>query len=445
MSTSLSPKRTWVRWKIFSLLWIIVLLNFVDRAVLSVALPFISKDFTMTPQVQGVLLGSFFWTYLIFQIPGGYLLDKFGPRKIVGAGGTIWGIFQTIAGIATGGMFLVFTRLGLGAAEAPVFPAGAKLNSNWMPARERARGATFIDAAGPFGAAVGGLLVTAILGLFGNWRAAFIVTGLLTILITVLYAMYLKDTPEQHRAVNAAELAHIRQDDPVTTDLDSGPLPRIPDYLRSTSFWALMFGRLGWATVWWGIISWTPTYLSTTLKFNLAELGWGTFAVYGMGVLGELLAGYTIDKWRQRTTRYNLALKSIFGISGVGTAIAIFTLPAITNGYLALLALGIAVFFVNFGGLYWAIPAWLAPKKQVGTVGGVMNVASSGGGGLAPIIMGFAIAAGGGSFTGAFIFLGACATVYLVGSLLINFDKPLAAVRRSTNVASGKTSVRAGQ
>ena len=359
--------------------------------------------------------------------------------------GAIWGLFQTLAGFATGGVFLVFTRLGLGAAEAPVFPAGAKLNSNWMPAKERARGATFIDAAGPFGAAVGGLLVTAILGLFGNWRAAFIVTGVLTIVIAVLYAMYLKDTPEQHKGVNTAELAHIRQDDAVTNDLESGPLPRITDYLRSTSFWALMFGRLGWATVWWGIISCTPTYLSTSLHFNLAELGWGTFAVYGMGVLGELLAGYTIDKWRQRTTRYNLAMKTIFGLSGVGTAIAIFSLPAISNGYLALLALGIAVFFVNFGGLYWAIPAWLAPKKQVGTVGGVMNVASSGGGGLAPIIMGFAIAAGGGSFTGSFIFLGVCATVYLVGSLLINFEKPLATVRPTAGISQDEVPVSAGQ
>ena len=91
------------------------------------------------------------------------------------------------------------------------------------------------------------------------------------------------------------------------------------------------------------------------------------------------------------------------------------------------------MFFINFGGLYWAIPAWLAPKKQVGTVGGVMNVASSGGGALAPIVMGFAIGASGGSYAGSFVFLGVCATVYLLGSLLIDFNRPMARVRVATD------------
>jgi fucose permease len=75
---------TWVRWQIFAILWILVLLNFIDRATLSIALPMISEEFSLRPEVQGVILGSFFWTYLIFQIPGGWLLDKLGPRTVVG-------------------------------------------------------------------------------------------------------------------------------------------------------------------------------------------------------------------------------------------------------------------------------------------------------------------------------------------------------------------------
>lgn len=426
--SSLRPKRTWVRVQIFSILWILVLLNFIDRATLSVAMPFIAEEFQMSPEMQGVLLGSFFWTYLIFQIPGGWLLDRFGPRKIVGGAGVIWGFFQLIAGFASSGLFLTFTRLGLGASEAPVFPAGAKLNANWLPAKERARGATFVDAAGPFGSAVGGLIVTLLIGVFGGWRMAFILTGAVTMLVAVLYYFYLRDTPAQHKGVNEAELAHIQSDE-ASVDTASGPLPKATDYARSTSFWGLMLGRLGWATVWWGIISWTPSYLSSALGFDLAGLGWGTFLVYGMGVLGQLVAGLTADKWRQATPRFNFVMKTIFGISGLGTAIAIFALPGVTDGPTALALLSTAVFFINFGGLYWAIPAWLAPKKQVGTVGGVMNVASSGGGALAPIVMGFAIGASGGSYAGSFIFLGVCATVYLVGSLLINFEKPLATAR----------------
>ncbi|MET0859666.1 MAG: MFS transporter, partial [Microbacterium sp.] len=196
--TKTGPKRTWVRVQIFSILWILVLLNFIDRATLSVAMPFISEEFSLTPEMQGFLLGSFFWTYLLFQIPGGWLLDRFGPRKIVGGAGALWGFFQLIAGFATSGMFLTVTRLGLGATEAPVFPAGAKLNANWLPAKERARGATFVDAAGPFGSAVGGLIVAALIGAFGGWRMAFIITGAVTIVVAVLYFLYLKDRPEDH-------------------------------------------------------------------------------------------------------------------------------------------------------------------------------------------------------------------------------------------------------
>ncbi len=437
-----TSKRTWVRVQIFSILWILVLLNFVDRATLSVAMPFIAEELELSPEMQGVLLGSFFWTYLLFQIPGGWLLDKFGPRRIVGGAGVVWGFFQLIAGFATSGLFLTFTRLGLGASEAPVFPAGAKLNANWLPAKERARGATFVDAAGPFGSAVGGLIVAVMIGVFGGWRMAFIVTGAVTIIVAVLFFLYLRDTPGQHRGVNEAELAHIRSDE-ASVDTVSGPLPRALDYVRSRSFWGLMFGRLGWATVWWGIISWTPSYLSSALGFDLAGLGWGTFLVYGMGVLGQLVAGFTADRWRQATPRFNLVMKTIFGVSGLGTALAIFSLPGTTDGATALALLSTAVFFINFGGLYWAIPAWLAPKKQVGTVGGVMNVASSGGGALAPIVMGFAIGASGGSYSGSFIFLGVCATVYLLGSLLIDFNSPLARARGG--VADGADEAGAGR
>ncbi|MGO2658161.1 MFS transporter [Mycetocola reblochoni] len=419
-------KRTRVRLQIFGILWILVLLNFIDRATLSIAMPFISEEFDLGPEMQGWLLGSFFWTYMLFQIPGGWLLDRFGPRRIVGWAGAVWGGFQLLGGLAMNGIFLTGTRLGLGATEAPVFPAAAKLNSRWLPSRERARGATFVDAAGPFGSAVGGIIVTALIGWTGGWRWAFIITGALTIVTAVVYAMYLRDTPEEHPRVNEAELAHIRSDADVADEAASGPLPRVASYLRSTSFWSLMLGRLGWATVWWGIISWTPSYLSSAMGFDLAGLGWGTFAVYGMGVLGQLVAGTATDTFRARTTNYNSVMKTILAISGIGTVASILALPAISNGYVAIVALGLAVFFVQFGGIYWAFPAWLAPKKQVGVVGGVMNVASSVGGGIAPVVMGYAIAASGGSYAGSFLFLAVAGAVYLVGSMLINFNRPLA-------------------
>ena len=263
MTATTTQKRTNVRLRIFGILWILVLLNFIDRAALAISLPFISEEFSLTPELKGLLLGSFFWTYLLFQIPGGWLLDRFGPRKIVGFAGIIWGGFQLMGGLVTGGILLTASRLGLGAAEAPIFPAASKLNSKWLPSKERARGATFIDAAGPFGSAVGGLAVTALIAVTGGWRWAFIITGALTIIVAVLYYLYLRDSPKEHSKVNDAEKEYIASDKDVSDSIDESRLPKLSDYARSTSFWGLWLGRLGWATVWWGIISWTPSYLAT--------------------------------------------------------------------------------------------------------------------------------------------------------------------------------------
>ncbi|OCA93585.1 MFS transporter [Actinobaculum suis] len=427
-------KRTNVRMRVFLILWLIILLNYIDRTTLSVALPFIDEDLGIDPDMQGWILSTFFWTYLIFQVPGGWLLDKFGPRRVVGIAGACWGTIQAAIGAISSGVGFAGARLALGAFEAPCAPAGSKVNSNWLPAKERARGATFIDMAGAFGSAVGGILVTAIIGFFGSWRWAFVFTGLLTVIVAIIYAVYVRDTPEEHPGVSEEELAYIRQDESAVVEQDetnnpkvgsTGVLPRVADYVRSLSWWSFWFGRLGWAIVWWGLISWTPSYLANQRGFDLAKLGGATFFMFMMGVVGQLVAGWAADAGRQRFD-YNKAMKALLVISGLGAVLCVIGIPFVDSGIVALALLSGAVFFINFGGLYWAIPAWLAPKEQVGTVGSVMNIASSLGGALAPVIMGYAVKAAGGSFTGAFMFLAASAALYMVGSLLINFNKPLA-------------------
>jgi ACS family D-galactonate transporter-like MFS transporter len=347
----------------------------------------------------------------------------------------------------TSGVGLGAARLGLGAFEAPTAPSGSKLNSAWLPAGERARGATFIDMAGAFGSAVGGALVTGIIGVFGSWRWAFVVTGLMTVVVAVLYHRYVRDTPEEHPGVNEAELEHIRRPDgtapgaegtadqavPEVVDAED-PLPRAADYARSRSWWALWFGRLGWATVWWGIISWTPSYLADARGFDLLSLGGATFFVFGMGVVGQLVAGALADWGRRRFSSYNRVMKGILVGSGLAMVATVFLIPVVPSALVCLVMLALAVFFTNFGGLYWAVPAWLAPPAQVGKVGSVMNIASSLGGALAPVAMGYAIGAAGGSYSGAFLLLAIAAALYLVGSALIDFGRPLA-TRRAERIA----------
>src|SRR3954470_1865102 len=174
--------RSTVRWKIFVLMLFLIAINYIDRASLSVAMPLIAKEFNLEPATQGVILSSFFWTYALMQVPGGMLADRFKPRIVIAAATVGWGFFQAIAAASTGWVMLLLTRLGLGAAEAPIYPAGGKLLAIWLTRNERGRGATLLDGGAPLGAALGSIVIAGLIAGLDSWRLSFIVAGVGTIL-----------------------------------------------------------------------------------------------------------------------------------------------------------------------------------------------------------------------------------------------------------------------
>src|SRR5215475_6730779 len=166
---------TRVRWKIFLLMLMLTSINYIDRASLSVAMPLMSKEFDLDPAMQGLILSSFFWTYAFMQVPGGMLADRYKPRIVIALSTVGWGFFQTVAAASTNSSTLVLTRLGLGASEAPIYPAGGKLNAIWMTQTERGRGATLLDGGAPLGAALGSIIIAGLIASLNSWRLAFVV------------------------------------------------------------------------------------------------------------------------------------------------------------------------------------------------------------------------------------------------------------------------------
>src|SRR3984957_15187730 len=146
-------RKTSVRWRIFCLILLIVSINYIDRASLSVAMPAISQEFGFGPAAQGLILSAFFWSYAFMQIPGGWLADRYRPRLIIAGSAILWGAFQLLTALVTGWIGLLLVRVGLGLAEGPIYPASGKLNAVWLPARERCRGAVMIDGGAPLGTA----------------------------------------------------------------------------------------------------------------------------------------------------------------------------------------------------------------------------------------------------------------------------------------------------
>ena len=410
MSSPRTRKPTNIRWSVVLILFVFYTVNSIDRSSLGVAMPSIAEDFALSATMQGVILSAFFWTYCLLQIPGGLAADKFGPRKVIGIASAIWGLFTAFGGFALNGVMLILARLGLGAFEAPYMSSASKLVSNWMPPKRRASGVTLIDSGAPLGAAFGGLLVAWLIATTGSWRYSFIIIGLSTVVIGFGVYLYIRNRPADHKLVNDAEIELIN-----TAAEAEGEKPGV----SRANVTAMVIGRLGWAMVFWGLVTWGPSYLSNARDLDLKAMGSATFLIFLCGAIGEILSGFLADKLQKRFSR-NFSFKLLFGGSGALSLAALVALPFVSDAGTAVTLLCIGVFFNLFGGLYWSIPAMLAKPDKVGLVGGVMNFAGTSAGIIVPIVAGVLLDVTGG-YTAVLVFLAFAAAVYLVASLFINF------------------------
>jgi MFS transporter, ACS family, D-galactonate transporter len=217
-----TAKRTSVRWLIFVLLLVLLTVDYIDRASISVAIPIIGKQFSLSPFVQGIILSSFFWSYTLMQIPGGWLSDRFKARKIITVASLLWGVFEILTALAFSAVWIVLMRLGLGVSEAPLELAGTQANVSWLPRNERGRAASLMDSGAALGSGLGGLVIGGLIAWLGSWQWAFVITGIGTLIMAGIAFWFIRDSPRQHPMVNGAEVAYIEaahareeQEDPV--------------------------------------------------------------------------------------------------------------------------------------------------------------------------------------------------------------------------------------
>lgn len=410
-----------VRWYVFTIIFLLVVVNLIDRISLSIAMPTIAKEFDLSPTTQGLILSSFFWAYALLQIPGGWLIDKYGPRKIITGSTVLWGIFQTLAAFATGGISLLLTRFMLGAAEAPLFPSGGKLNASWLSSQERGRGAVIMDCGGPLGAALGGIIIAYMIASIGSWRIVFAIAGIATILLGFVSWKYLRDMPQEHPAVNQAELALITQSNNTQSAVDSEPVSKGIG-ISVGSLVAILSGRAAWAMMFFGLLTWGPSYLAQARGFDIKGIGNATFIIFLCGTFGSLCGGFLSDTLVKKGIAQRVALKTTLTISGVSTLIAFSLLPKMSDPIIAIAVLSVAAFFLMWGSLYWSFPALLAPKSKVGLVGGIMNMAGSVGGIVVPILVGFILSQTNKNYDNVLMFFAACSVVYILGTLSIKLS-----------------------
>jgi MFS transporter, ACS family, D-galactonate transporter len=414
-----------VRWNIFLLMLFLISINYIDRASLSVAMPLISKEFDIDPAMQGLILSSFFWTYAAMQVPGGMLADRFKPRIVIALATIFWGAFQAIAAAATNWWGLLLARLGLGASEAPIYPAGGKLNAIWMTPTERGRGATLLDGGAPLGAALGSVVIAWLIAAFNSWRVAFVIAGVGTMLCGLLAWYYIRNEPRQHPSVNEAEARYLEQ----AHALEDATKPQRPggsslSYFRFRSVWCMCLGWMCFNTTFYGLLTWMPTYLFKVHGFDIKALGSASFVIFFAGFVGELVGGWIGDGWRSRGGAPNLVFRTLFAIAAIMATVSIFLVAYATDPVVVVVLLSATLFFLRWCGMYWTIPSALAGRDKSGFLGGCMNLGGNIAGITTPLIVGFIVQATGSYFL-ALMFFAAAGIGLLISSTLIDYTRKL--------------------
>ncbi|MEF8686822.1 UNVERIFIED_CONTAM: MFS transporter [Comamonas sp. A-3] len=417
---------TKVRWKIFLMMLFLIAVNYIDRASLSVAMPMIAKEFDLSPAVQGLLISSFFWTYAFMQIPGGMLADRFGPRVVIVCSTLGWGFFQAIAAACTGWVSLLITRLGLGASEAPIYPAGGKLNGIWMTQNERGRGATLLDGGAPLGAALGALIIAGLLTHFDSWRVSFVVAGVGTMIAGVFAWWYIRNHPREHAGVNEAEAAFIEEAH--AADLAAEPAHasgKVMDFFKYRSVWGMFFGWMCFNALFYGLLTWMPTYLSKVHGMDIKQMGGAVFIMFFSGFVGEMVGGWIADKWKAAGASQAKVLRTLFGIASIIATIAIYNVARFKDPVTIVILLSVTLFFLRWCGLFWCVPSILGTRKRVGFLGGVMNLGGNFAGIGVPILVGVIVQATGSYDMAMMLFAAAGAGLFVCSSIVIDYSKKI--------------------
>jgi ACS family D-galactonate transporter-like MFS transporter len=412
-----------LRWWMLGFFVLIMIINYIDRSSLSIAMPLIGKDLHLDPQTTGIILSSFGWTYAIMQLPGGWLVDKLKPRRVVSVSLIGWGAMEALTGLAHSVGSLIGMRMLLGVFEGPVQNGANASVQRWLRRDERARGSTLIDGGGPLGSAFGGLLVTSLIIWLGTWRLAFAALGLLTIAIGIVAWAFMRNNPADHPMITPEESEYLEQEDSATDSTDDAGGNALR-YFRFASTWMLLLAFFGYDAILYGLLTWAPTYVSQEQHVSFAITGVWTFVIFGSGFVGEVFAGQVADRWIRAGGSPNLVLRTLLGTAGFGVAIAIILVNTVSTPAVAILLISLANFFLRWGGLYWSVPARLASTRHVGQLSGAMNFSGNVAGIITPILVG-TIVQSTGTFVGVFVMFAFAGLLMAAGSLAINYNRRL--------------------
>lgn len=421
-SVATTAKPTKVRYIILAVLALGTMINYLDRTVLGIAAPSLTKELGIDAAVMGVVFSAFSWTYVIAQVPGGIFLDRFGSKLTYTLALALWSLFTLLQAFSTGFYSLFGYRLGLGVAESPCFPTNSRIVATWFPQKERAL-ATGIYTVGEYvGLAAFGPLLFWLMGSYG-WKSLFIAVGGAGILFSLLFYAVYHEPCDSHSA-NQAELDYISAGGGITGQaVTSAPFTwaNCKKLLAFRQIWGAAIGQYAGNTALIFFLTWFPTYLATARHMGWVKMGFFAILPFLAAAVGILVGGWVSDLLLEKTGSANIARKGpiIFGLLMASTIITANWVDS-DNAVIAILSL--AFFGQGMVGLGWALISDMAPKEMVGVTGGFFNLCANLAGIITPIVIGLILSATGSfvwalTFIGVVALIGAFAYIFILGDV----------------------------
>lgn len=395
-------------------------LNYIDRATLSVANKLIQDDLDIPVAKMGLLLSAFLWAYAIAQLPVGALIDRFGPRKMLGLGLFSWSLAQAAGGFVTGFGPFVAARFALGVGEAPLFPGGARVVRDWFSIHRRGFATGLCQSASSLGNFIAVPLLTYLM-LTISWRWMFITVGAAGIVMAIVWFAIHRDPAEID--LTAAETQYLTEgDENTSTSRPSFAEWRLLFAHRTT--WGMIVGFFGNIYTLWLYTSWLPFYLEHERHMTIAHAGMVGAIPFFFGCVGAVTGGWLCDfltrrGWTPMGGRKLLISRALFGI----TACTVCTAYA-KDDATALVCISASLFLIYIvSSASWATVPVAAPSQFTASLGSIQNFGGYIGGALAPMCTGFIVQETG-SFKEALL-LSACITLVCAGAYLALVRQPI--------------------
>ena len=419
-SLATAAPRTRARYGILGLIAAGTLINYLDRTILGIAAPSLSKDLEIDPALMGVIFSAFSWSYAAAQIPGGAFLDRFGSKVTYMLSLVSWSLMTLLHALASGVASLISLRIALGVAEAPCFPANSRIVATWFPQSERAF-ATGVYTVGEYiGLAFLSPILFFMLAHFG-WHSLFLLGGGIGLIFSLIWWRKYRE-PRDHNGLGEPERAHIVAgggliEGAVSARIDWRDAGKL---LRHRQMWGICVGQFAGNSTLVFFLTWFPSYLATERQMDWLKIGWFAVLPFIAASVGVLAGGLWSDGMLKRGMSATFARKVPI-VTGLLLASTIVSANYVQNDNLVIAIMSVAFFAQGMAALGWTLVSDIAPKGMLGVTGGVFNFAANLAGIITPLVIG-AIVSATGSFVGGLAYIGVLALLGAFAYIVILGD-----------------------